>query len=347
MNLKTRVVSFLIVLLLSACSAKPELLANNNPNHYSVAQDVLWASADGIDLTMDIYTPTSGAGPYPVIVMFHGGGWLINNKSIMDQSAKYLVSNAQYVVCNVNYRLLTDNNNSVTLNEIVDDVFGSVLWIKDQIKLYLGDPARIIVTGDSAGAHLSAMVVNSGTQLSVRSDFLASQSFTPSFIPAHMSAEQLVQPGALDVQAAVLNYGAFNLYESSLRGFESWRNPFWFMGGVMPRGLFGENYNVLDQPQLYKAVSPALTIPDASQRKLPPMLITRGSEDGLITSDAVLGYIRQLESSGHKAQFWEHKGRGHAYLDSGSNMMLGMNFEDDAPLALDVMIAFLDNIFYP
>ena len=272
MNLRAGAVTFLSVLLLSALLRQAGAFGQQQiPDHYTVAKDVLWASPDGFDLTMDIYTPTTGKGPYPVIVMFHGGGWLINDKSIMDQSAKYLVSNAQYVVCNVNYRLLADSDNSVTLNQIVDDVFGSVLWVKDQITQYQGDPGRIIVTGDSAGAQLSAMVLNSGAQLSSRADFISSQAFTPSFVPEQMSAEQLSRLGALDVQAAILNYGAFNLYESSLQGFESWKNPFWLMGGVMPRGLFGAGYNAVDHPQLYTAVSPALTIPDASERKLPPM----------------------------------------------------------------------------
>jgi hypothetical protein len=61
--------------------------------------------------------------------MFHGGGWLINDKSIMDQAAKYMASNGEYVVCNVDYRLLGDQGNTVTLNEIVNDAsvrcFGS------------------------------------------------------------------------------------------------------------------------------------------------------------------------------------------------------------------------------
>ena len=76
-----------IVFALSSCSEPPELEQNNDPARYALAEDVLWASPDGFDLTMDIYTPKSGRDAYPVIVMFHGGGWLINDKSIMDQSS--------------------------------------------------------------------------------------------------------------------------------------------------------------------------------------------------------------------------------------------------------------------
>ena len=81
-----------------------------------MAEDV--GVSDG-DLTMDIYTPTSGQASYPVLMIFHGGGWLINDKSIMDQMAQYIVTNGDYVVCNVDYRLLGDQDNSVTLDQIV------------------------------------------------------------------------------------------------------------------------------------------------------------------------------------------------------------------------------------
>jgi acetyl esterase len=337
---------FVVLSMLISCSETPELIANNNPDNYSVAKDVLWASPDGFDLTMDIYTPTSGEGPYPVIVMFHGGGWMINNKSIMDQAAKYLVSNGRYVVCNVNYRLLVDNDNSVTMNQITEDVFGAVLWVKDRIGQHKGDNTRVIVTGDSAGAQLTAMILNSGDRLSSSSDFASSLMFTPSFLPAGVSAEQVAQQKGLEVQAAILNYGAFDLYESSLQGFESWKNPFWLMGGAMGRGLFGDQYSAQNNPALYKAVSPLYNIPNAQDRKLPPTLVTRGGEDALISAEVVAAYIAKLEQAGQPSQFWEYPGRGHAYLDSGSSVIMGSSFEQDAPEALDVMIAFLDEVFY-
>ena len=78
------IASTAIFLLLSACSETPELLDNNDPSQYSVVRDVLWASPDGFDLTMDIYTPARAADSYPVVIIYHGGGWLINDKSIME-----------------------------------------------------------------------------------------------------------------------------------------------------------------------------------------------------------------------------------------------------------------------
>ena len=91
-------VTLLLLVPFLSCSASPELEKNNDPKKYRVARDVLWASPGGFDLTMDIYTPKSDRESYPVVVMFHGGGWLINDKSIMDQAAAYLATHGEYVI---------------------------------------------------------------------------------------------------------------------------------------------------------------------------------------------------------------------------------------------------------
>jgi acetyl esterase len=328
-----------------SCSEAPELVKNNDPSKYRVARDVLWASPDGFDLTMDIYTPEGGKAPYPVIVMFHGGGWLINDKSIMDQASAYFASNSEYVVCNVNYRLLSDSGNTVTLDEIVEDVFGAVLWVKTKIARYQGDPSRIAVTGDSAGGHLSAMIVNMGDRLGSDGFSAASPVFEPSYLPAGMSAEEVAAQRGLEVQAAILSYGLFDVYASAKGGFERAMNPFWFISGSMPRGLFGDGHDVAGDPEMYRALSPSHNVPRSTERRLPPQLLTVGSDDTLVTPASVKVYADQLRSAGHVAKYWEHAGRTHAFLDSGSNAVLGIRFEDDAPPALDIMIQFLDDVF--
>ena len=335
-------VCLVATLFLYSCAESPELLENNNPEKYTLVKDILWASPDGFDLTMDVYTPTSGKISYPVVVMFHGGGWLINNKSIMDQSAAYLATNSDYVVCNVNYRLLSDHDNTVTLNQIVEDVFGAILWVKENIGEYEGDSTRVAVTGDSAGAHLSAMIVNKGTQLSSRAFSVDSPKFHPSYLPPAKSAEEIAAENGLEVQAAILSYGAFDIYQSAIGGFESIRNPFWLVSLSLGRGIFGDHFNVQDHPELYKALSPLYNIPRSTEHHLPPQLLTVGSDDPLVTPSSVKAYMKQLQSAGHVTQYWEYEGRSHAFLDSGSNAILGSSFEADAPPALNVMIEFLD-----
>lgn len=336
----------LVLVLCVGCGVSDEPLSHNDPSRYTLAANVPWSAPEGFDLSMDIYTPSSAQAAYPVLVIFHGGGWLINDKSIMDQAAKYVVSNGEYVVCNVDYRLLGDQGNTVTLNEIVNDAFGAVLWIKDNIATYGGDPDRVALTGDSAGAHLAAAVVNLGLNLSSNGYSESNLAFQPSYLPQGVTAEQVAVADGLAVQAAVLSYGVFDLASRASSGFESWKNPFWYFGGALPRGLFGLDYRLQSHPELYRGVSPAHNIPDATERLLPPQLLTVGSEDPLTTPESVRGYQAALRAAGQSAEYWEHDGRGHAFLDSGSSSLLGVSFADNAPEALDVMLGFLNEVFY-
>ena len=340
-------IATLLCVVSFGCATPTEKLSHNDPSKYTLEPNVLWASPDGFNLTTDIYTPTSGKSSYPVLMIFHGGGWLINDKSIMDQPAKYFATNSEYVICNVDYRLLGDQDNTVTIDQIVEDTFGAVLWAQDNIRTYQGDPARLAVTGDSAGAHLAAMVVNQGQQLSSQGYTVKTLSFNPSYLPLGETAESIAQNGGIEVQAALLSYGAFDLYQRGLSNFETWKNPFWLFGGASPRSIFGGEITASTYPELYKGVSPAHTIPVRTTRALPPQLLTVGSADTLTTPTLVKDYLTKLQSAGHPAEYWEHADKRHAYLDSGHNPVLGVSFAENAPPALDVMIAFLDGIFYP
>lgn len=315
-------------------------------NKFSVAQDIVWATPAGVKLTMDIYTPDTGKKNYPVYVIYHGGGWLINNETIMDQMSRYIVEHGEYVVCNVNYRLLTASNNTTHMNQIIEDALGAVAWIKENINQYKGNPKKIAVSGDSAGGHLAAMVANSTEKLD-SDGFAGTPGFTPTYLPKGKTPEQLARSKALDVQAVVLNYPAVDIYQACLGNFESDANVFWNFGQAKARGIFGDKVNVKDHAHLYKVVSPMYTIPDVKKRKLPPTLCAVGSKDNLTTPEQVKGYADALAKAGHPVEYWVHQGRPHAYLDSGSNEFLGINFEKDAPIAIDRIILFLDSVFYP
>ena len=343
--MKNLTIALLTSLVIGGCSSVEDSLANNDPNNYVLAKDVVWSSPKGMDLTLDIYTPKSSRSTNPVLIIFHGGGWLMNDNSIMDQMSQYLATNTEYVICNVNYRLLSDLDNTVTLDEIVEDAFGAVLWIKDNIAKYKGDKTKIAVTGDSAGAHLSAMIVNSGMALSSNDEYEESLKFNPTWLPHNKTPEQVAEENGLAVQAAILSYGAFNIYKGSLDGFETFKNPFWLVSGSKARGVFGNQYNAEINQNMYQAVSPIYNIPKQVERVLPPQYFIVGSEDSVTSPASVKKYIEELDSHGQKTTYWEYKDRNHAFLDSGSNFFLGSNFIEDAPQAIDRIIGFLDSIF--
>jgi len=307
------------------------------------ASDIKWASPRGFDLTMDIYTPQTGRKKYPVIIMYHGGGWLINNKSIMDEASTWLAGNGEYVVCNVNYRLLGDLENSVTMDEIIGDAFGALLWVKENIKKYGGDRKKITVTGDSAGGHLATMVATQGHRVAADAEFTAPDyQFKPSYVPV-----KGVSRKKLEVQAALISYGAFDMLSSAKGGFETSGNVFWQMSGTEARGLFGEEFNPNDHADRYRAVSPIYNIRKASKGSYPRMLFTVGADDKVTTPASIKVYTDKLKAAGqidHK--YWMYAGRPHAFLDSGTNEFLGIEFKRDAIPALEYMLKWLDGVFY-
>ncbi len=337
--------SILVLFFFLGCSPNEDNININDTTKYIIEKDIVWASPKGFDLTLDIYSPSKKEEAVPVLIIFHGGGWLVNNKSIMDQMAQYLATNSNYVICNVNYRLLGDLDNSVTLNEIIEDAFGALLWIKENIANYGGDKNRIAVTGDSAGAHIAAMIVNSGKQINNKNNFPKSLKFTPTYMPEDKSIEEINLQNLMSVQASILSYGAFDIYSSAIYGLETSNNPFWFFSGTSPRGVFGEGYTYFTHPEMYKALSPVFNIPSSEERVLPPQFLLVGSKDKLTTPEFVLDYKKELESEGHPVDFWIYQDKGHAFLDSGTNYFLGNSFEKDAPEALNRMIKFLDKVF--
>jgi len=330
---------FLIYRSVAAISA-------TDTHEYNVVRDVEWAKPGGHSLTMDIYIPGTGRSSYPVIVIYHGGAWLINNKSVMDSMATYIASHSEYVVCNVNYRLLADNSNTITMNQIIEDALGAVMWVKENIATYKGDATKIIVTGDSAGGHLAAMVVLSGNKLESDGFDGNSRGFNPTWLPEGLTAEDIAERNGLAVQAAILSYPGIDMYSTCLDSFEMRDNFFWTIAQASPRGIFGDTINVVANADYYKDVSPAYIIPESSERVLPPQLCIVGSKDDLITPVSIQKYVEKLEEKGQKAEYWEHKDRPHAFLDSWKNEYLGTEFRKDAPPALDRMIEFLDSLFY-
>ncbi len=88
----------------------------------------------------------------PVLVFFHGGYWRANHAATFDGIALGPVA-AGFTTVIVNYALCP----FVTLDEIVRQTRASLVWVRANIAQYNGDPARVVVSGHSAGGHLTAM----------------------------------------------------------------------------------------------------------------------------------------------------------------------------------------------
>lgn len=330
-----------------AAQARPQ--DQNAAEGVQVHRDIVYATPAGQALALDIYQPVRQgiAGPMPVLVIFHGGGWLINTKSIMQQMAGYVATHADIVVVNVDYRLLSANHNTTRLYQIVEDALGATLWVQHHIARYQGDPARLAVTGDSAGGHLAAMVLLGGQNLSSQSFASRNPGFNPSYLPAGTTAESIQASGGIKVQAVVLSYAVFDLQARAFAEFETAKNGFWAMGQASARGFFGAGISVNSHPELYQALSPQWLIPQASSRQLPPQFVHVGSLDDLTTPDSARHYVTALQQAGQQARLQIYPGLKHAYLDNGCNSYFNQCFERDAVGPLNDMISFLTEILAP
>lgn len=332
---------FLIVLLIGLYSVV------TNAADVKIHKAIQFATPDNFPLTLDIYVPQTGKKSYPVLVIYHGGGWLINSNAIMNSMAETIARDGEFVVANMNYRLLGDQGNTVKINQIVEDVFGGLLWVKDHIAEYQGDPKRVAITGDSAGGHLTAMVLMRGRQL--ESDGFAGPGlgFKPSYLPAGKTAEQVAQEDGLKVQAAVVSYGAFDVYASAKNGCETKSNIFWGFAKATPRGLFGDKVNLQDNPDYYKAVSPIYFVPKADEYRLPPQFVHVGSIDKSTPPEFAQRYVDLLTANGQPVEYKVYPGKNHAYLDSGCNSGLGSCFDKDALGPIADIITFLNKTLKP
>ncbi|WP_323813605.1 alpha/beta hydrolase [Cellvibrio sp. NN19] len=324
------------ILLLSLCS----VVAFADGKEVTVHKAIEFAKPDNFPLTLDIYVPQTGKKSYPVLVVYHGGGWLVNNNSIMNDFSAKIARDADMVVANMNYRLLVDQNNTVKMNQIIEDVFGGLLWVKENIAQYGGDPTRVAITGDSAGGHLTTMILTRGRQL--ESDGYAGDSlgFKPSYLPKGKTAEQIAKEDGLKVQAAVVSYAAFDLYKAAQNGFESPGNMFWKFGNAEPRGLFGDDINVKDNADYYKAVSPIYWVPNAKEYKLPPQFVHVGSLDKTTPPEAAQAYVDLLKVGNQPVEYKLYADKNHAYLDNGCNWANSC-FDKDAVEPVNDIISFL------
>jgi acetyl esterase len=110
---------------------------------------------DGTVLPVRIYRPRRAAdGPLPVVVNFHGGGWVSGDPRQSEWWCSSVAAKAGVVVVSVDYRLAPEHPFPIG----VEDCYAATLWVNDHADELQVDPTRLAVMGDSAGGNLAAAV---------------------------------------------------------------------------------------------------------------------------------------------------------------------------------------------
>jgi len=103
------------------------------------------------EIPVKIFTP-AGQGPFPLVVYFHGGGWVIGSPATHTKLCAELAEGAGAVVVSVHYRLAPEHTPPAQL----DDCVAAVRWAVEHAAELNADGSRFALAGDSAGGNLAA-----------------------------------------------------------------------------------------------------------------------------------------------------------------------------------------------
>ena len=126
----------------------------------AIKADIVFAEHDGVKLLGDLYLP-KGSGRAPVLVAVHGGGWQLGDRKFYRHWGSYLAKHG-YAVFALEYQLMKPGVK--TWPGLVGDCKAAVQFVRRNAADLGIDADRIGMIGDSAGAHLSALVALAGEE---------------------------------------------------------------------------------------------------------------------------------------------------------------------------------------
>ena len=206
--------------------------------------DILYFRANGWEGRLDVYAQ-NGQAPTPTVIFFHGGGWTQGNKETqMPNLLPWLAMG--YSVVNVGYRLA----NVSPAPAAIEDSRCALRWVHANAKEYGFDTARLITTGQSAGAHLAMMAA---------------------MVPTGAALDRLCLTAAEPKVAAVVNFYGITDVADLLDG--PGKNPFpWPQNRPYAVWWLGNQPNRED---VAKAASPLTYV----RAGIPPVISVQGDAD--------------------------------------------------------------------
>jgi acetyl esterase/lipase len=114
-----------------------------------VKSDIEYGKAGDESLLLDACVP-DGAGPFPIAIIVHGGGWSGGDKARDISFLFKPLTDANFIWFSINYRLAPKHR----FPACIEDVEQAIRWVKKHAAEYKGNPQRIALVGESAGGHL-------------------------------------------------------------------------------------------------------------------------------------------------------------------------------------------------
>ncbi|RPH42288.1 MAG: alpha/beta hydrolase [Burkholderiales bacterium] len=234
-------------------------------------------------LRVRVYAPVAaGGGQRPLVVFFHGGGWVVCDLDTHDAVCRRLCLGADAVVVSVDYRLAPEHR----FPAAPDDCAAATRWAFAQAASLGADPTRVVIAGDSAGGNLAAAVA-----LRLRDE------------DGPRAAGQLLVYPVTDHYTA-----GFASYVENAEGYGLTRDTmawFWdhYLGGPL-------------DADAARALSPqAVPLRAADLRGLPPALVITAGYD--VLRDEGEAYAKRLHEAGVAVETERFDGMHHGFFNWG------------------------------
>ncbi len=208
--------------------------------------NIEYGNEGGTRLLLDVYHHVDVPENAPVLFQIHGGAWLQNLGDKRQQALPLMYQFAKHgwVCITVDYRL----SPAATMPDHIIDCKRALVWAKQNVAKYGGDPDFIVATGGSAGGHLSALL-------------------------AFTANDSTLQPGFEDADTSV--QGVVPIY--GVHDFTNSRNQRAFNGLADLVADKVLKVAMVNDPELWQQMSPIFRVHD----KVPPTLLIHGDADSL------------------------------------------------------------------
>jgi acetyl esterase/lipase len=219
---------------------------------------VVYATAAGRDLALDVHRPEPRRVDCPVLVEIHGGGWIAGDRRLEARPLMAHMAAQGWVCVSVDYRI----GRATSWPDQIVDVNTALAWVREHIAEHGGDPDFVALTGGSAGGHLAALA-------SLAPD-------EPDFLP------RSGRPAS--VTACVPFYGPYDF------GNRLGLHP---PGEMRIVERLVVKVPLADDPGRYERGSPLAQV----HRDPPPFLVVQGASDNLVFPAESQAFVERLRAT--------------------------------------------------
>jgi acetyl esterase/lipase len=240
-------------------------------------RNLRYAPGAGRRHLLDVYRPRAGASRAPVLLQIHGGAWVIGDKAQQGLPLMNHLAAAGWVCVANNYRL----SPRATFPDHLVDCKLALAWIREHIAEYGGDPNFVVVTGGSAGGHLSALVALTANR--------------PEYQPGFEAVDT-------SVAACVPFYGVYDLVDT-FQHPDGTPADSWLARRLMKT-------TPAEDPEPFVAGSPVAHV----RADAPPFFVLHGDRDNLVPVAQARAFVAALRAVSHRpVAFAEVAGGSHAF----------------------------------